>query len=105
MLPVGDGADVSGQVVAAVAETGDQRFGVGHQPALPVPPQRARTPSTRRELDLHAAAGRQVHRVGGVHAAQVGWDALELGDDVVRGQLRSEVPGDMVGELAVAAAE
>ena len=52
------------RVASGRGETGDERLGVRNQPALPVPPQRARTSSTRRELDLHAARSRDVHRVG-----------------------------------------
>ena len=105
MLPAATVQHVSGQVAAAVAETGDQRLGVRHQPALPVPPQRARTPSARRELDLHAAAGGRFTGLAACMPRRSGGIRSSVGDDVVGGQLRSEVPGDMVGQLAVAAAE
>ena len=72
------------QVLATWASASTQRGGRRHEAvAVPVGPPRPEPAHARRQLELHAAARRHVHRVRRVQAAQLARDRRQVGDDLV----------------------
>ena len=63
---------------------------------------RADPANARRQFELDPAVAGAVHRVVLVHAAQLGRNRVEVGDQVIPGQV--EMHGEVGRQLAVAAA-